>query len=236
MFKINEKFSLEDVAKILGVCKKEVQRLIREKILKSVDGNKYLICGKSLHEYIISRHQKAPKGYITIKQAGFYSGLGEYVIQCAIDRKELKTTEYRGGFIISVEDFGKWLTNVNRDGLLESDDKNCIKGGLRVKNKRGLHTRPCWRIVYLSIQYQYEKTYLFFYGKKGKISGCNLNGLLSLHAGYGDWVKYWIEGEYCDHMLIDLKNLFQHFDVYENSEIENFSCDLMAVRKDISFS
>ena len=237
MIRNSKDFTIEEAAILLNVTKKEVYRLLNEDTLsKNPTLGKIIISWESIHEYLINRHQKIPNGYISIAAAARNTGLGEYVIQCAIDRQELKTMKHRGGLIIEYDSFSKWAKFLTEENKIPLNLKEFLTGRIMVKNSKGLHTRPCCDLFRLSLRYQCKGTHLILVSGKIKAAGEKLIELLMLRSLYGDWLNYRIEGQLCDHLLFDLRKLFKKFEKYEKEQLDYSRYDSEAIKRDIEFS
>lgn len=227
--------TFKEAATTLNVTETEVRRVTREAKLERKKGYN-LVSLRSLRKYRVNRHQRVPSGYISIKDAALASGLSEYVIRAAIDRKELKTKKFRRSLIIELKSFWCWLKILVDNGVFPLKTTKFLEGPIKVKNHRGLHTRPCGLIYEICKKYFHEGTKLTMKIGRREACGESLTDLLKLKACYGEYIKYRVEGDLCEDLLREIKRLFDTFEEIDKEKIESCKCDLMAVAKDIEIS
>lgn len=237
MLKNGNYCNIKTAANELNVTPREIYRVLREGILERKDNyEEIMISLRSLRKYRVNRHQKTPDGYISIKEAADSLGVKECVVQNAIDRKELQTREFRRSLIIELESFWLWVKFLVDSGVFTLKTNKVLKGSIKIKNSKGLHTRPAGKIYEICKKYFHEGTKLVL--KKDGVEACgeSLTDLLALKASLGSRLKYRIEGDLCEDLLVEIKNLFNNLDKCDNKPNSEYKYDLMAAARDIRMS
>ena len=238
---VNEKYlANNEAAKLLGVSKRQINYLIKDKRLeKKMHEGKRKISGESISKYQIDRNQKIPNGYISMEKGMESTGFKEIVFVCAAYRKELKVENYRSGKIIEFDTFSRWFSFLVSHGrilLSKQKEKQKIEGNILVENIKGLHHRPCCDLYCLSLKYHNVDTHFLLSKDDQKAHGEVLSELVGLDACHKDNLKYEIMGEFCDECLLEMQDLFKNFEKYIRQPIIENTYDLKAIEQDIKLS